>query len=239
MSLSLLTRIGKGSPLNTSEHDTNLTDIETEVNLILTQLALSLTPTGVLQPNALNNANQIVDGIITLAKLADLTVDGVLTTDSLGRPIVLTGAEGQRLQFGTAGLEAYTPAEVDDVGKLLGIHTSAASLVIPDQGRDVRLQVTGSVLMRGAQNSANFVAKAPIRVEGGEIAACRWWCNEPDVNRGFWGQSTGVGTYFAAASVGNMTLDFGALTAEEGSFNTVPDTLTLSNHKIVAMVFAA
>lgn len=233
--IDLLTRTEKGSSINTSEHDLNLTKIQDAVNALDVQLSLSLTPEGVLKAAALNAASQIKNAIITLAKIADLTAKGILITDANGRPTELVGDEGQRVQFGANGLEAYTPSEADDLGRLLGTYSGGVSVVIPNQERDVRIWVNGSVLLRGVSTSSAFVAKVPIRADGVVVGNARWWVNN-SITGGYWSASTGAGSHFSPQSAGSVTLDFGALVAQEG---TLPGGMTLSDHELRAMVFAA
>lgn len=53
MALSLTTRAGKGTPLTALEMDTNLTNIQTEVNDVLSRLIVSVNLDGTLKPGSI------------------------------------------------------------------------------------------------------------------------------------------------------------------------------------------
>lgn len=66
----LVLRSEKGSALTMEEMDQNWIRIRDFVNGLANLISVSLTPNGTLKPGALNNVNQIDDGLITPDKLA-------------------------------------------------------------------------------------------------------------------------------------------------------------------------
>lgn len=70
--LDLLKRSEAGAAISATQHDENLTKMETAVNALITLVQLALADDGKLKDGMVLTAAQITDAIITLAKLAPL-----------------------------------------------------------------------------------------------------------------------------------------------------------------------
>ncbi len=89
--IDLLTRAEKGSALTATNHDDNLTAIQTAVNALIAKAALIAADDGTLVDGALDTLAQITDNLLTLAKLAALTGDdkgGFLRADKTSGAII-------------------------------------------------------------------------------------------------------------------------------------------------------
>lgn len=167
--LSLIKRLVKGSKVTPAEEDQNMTDIETGVNAQLAQLAVSLTPAGLLKPNSVATT-AIQDRAVTLAKLAFLSnFYAVDTGGANAMAISFTPALGAYV----AGLVFWVKAAASNTGvTTLNVNTLGVQTVKQYTGAGILDLVAGNIIAGNVyalvHDGTNFVLINPT--ETGALA---------------------------------------------------------------------
>jgi hypothetical protein len=73
--IDLTTRAEAGAALSSTQHDTNLANIQTKINALISLIGLISADDGTLKNGVIDVITQIADNLITLAKMAALGVD--------------------------------------------------------------------------------------------------------------------------------------------------------------------